>query len=91
VSAPRGVILLAATVAALIITAGTAVAQPTYGVVPQDGALPSVSDLERMPKAGIESVRLMASWATTEPSPGEYDWTTIDRMVREATGRGIEP
>jgi hypothetical protein len=91
VSPPRGVILLAATVTALIITAGTAAAQPTYGVVPQDGALPTGSDLERMPKAGIERVRLMASWATTEASPGRYEWTTIDRMVRESTERGIEP
>lgn len=71
--------------------AGVAAAKPIYGVVPQDGALPSRGDLDRMPRAGIDSVRLMASWAAAEPSPGTYEWGALDAMVRETTNRGLSP
>ncbi len=89
--ARRGVTLLAATFTALATMAGAAAASPTYGVVPQDGALPSSADLELMPRAGIESVRLMASWANAEPAPGVYNWGAMDAMVRETTAHGISP
>ena len=87
----RGAILLAVTAAALLSMAAVAAAKPTFGVVPQDGSLPSGEDLDRMPRAGIGSVRLLASWAATEPSPGAYEWGAIDAMVRETTGRGLSP
>ncbi len=88
----RGATLLAATLAAAVaIGAGTAGAKPLYGVVPQDGALPTAADLELMPKAGIGGVRLMASWATVEQVEGLYDWDVLDAMVRESTNRGIAP
>ena len=87
----RGVALLAATVSVLAIIAATAVAKPLYGVVPQNGGLPSAADLEKMPKAGIGSIRLILHWGSIESTPGEYAWATPDAMVREATNRGIQP
>jgi hypothetical protein len=62
-----------------------------YGVVPQDGAVPVASDLDMMPGAGIDGIRLMAHWGTAETTPGTYDWSTLDAMVRETTNRGIKP
>ena len=65
--------------------------QPIYGVVPQDGAVPALEDLELMPEAGISSMRLLAHWASIERVPGTYDWTALDAIVRETTNRGIQP
>lgn len=87
----RGATLLAATITALATMVGVVAAKPTYGVVPQDGALPSSSDLELMPRAGIKSVRLIASWAAAESEPGAYNWGAMDAMVRKSTARGIRP
>jgi len=69
----------------------TATAKPIFGIVPQDGALPSTSDLDLMPGAGIDGMRTMLHWAGIERSPGEYDWSTPDAIIRETTNRGIEP
>ena len=88
----RGAALAAALLGlTLALLPATATADPVYGVVPQDGAVPEAADLELMPAAGISSVRLLASWATAEPSPGQYNWSTLDAMVRETTNHGIQP
>jgi Glycosyl hydrolase catalytic core len=66
-------------------------ADPVYGVVPQDGALPPRSELHLMRDGGVESIRLMAHWGTVEPAPGVRNWRTLDALVRETTERGIQP
>jgi hypothetical protein len=87
----RGAAILAATITVLAVTSGVAAAKPTFGVVPQDGGLPTAEDLDLMPKAGIGGIRLMASWAAVESTAGIYDWRGLDALVRETTNRGIEP
>ena len=46
---------VSATAATALALAGSASAQPTYGVVPQDGALPVAEDLDLMPQGGVAS------------------------------------
>lgn len=88
----RCVAFIATAVAALsLATASASAAKLTYGVVPQDGAVPSADDLLLMPEAGISSIRLLLHWASVEPTPGAYDWSGIDATVRETTNRGIQP
>jgi hypothetical protein len=65
--------------------------QPVFGIVPQDGALPTVSDLDLMPSAGIGGLRTMLPWGLVESSPGAYDWGQTDAIIRETTNRGIQP
>ena len=80
-----------ATIAATFALAAPATAQPLYGVVPQDNALPAGEDLELMPSGGVDSIRLMAHWPSAEDIDGIYDWSSLDGMVRESIKRGIDP
>jgi hypothetical protein len=86
---------IAAAALAIVVTLTLAspalAAKPVFGIVPQDGALPSTSDLDLMPGAGIGGLRTMVSWAQIERNPGQYDWTQADAIIRETTNRGIEP
>ncbi len=82
---------IAAAVLLVAALASEASAKPLFGVVPQDGALPESRDLDRMPKAGIGGIRLLAHWPTIEKLPGVYDWSVLDTIVRETTARGIQP
>jgi hypothetical protein len=79
-----------AIVAALAI-AVPATAKPVFGIVPQDGALPTGDDLDLMPNAGIGGLRTMMPWGQVEATRGEYDWSQTDAVVRETTKRGIAP
>src|SRR5688572_27405278 len=65
--------------------------EPTYGVVPQDGAVPSRAEVEEMVAGGVTSIRLLLHWPSVEPEPGEYDWGVIDAIVRETTNYGARP
>jgi hypothetical protein len=79
---------------ALLASAAAAAAeakQPVFGIVPQDGALPSVSDLDLMPTGGIGGLRTMLPWGLVESRPGTYDWGQADAVIRETTNRGIQP
>jgi hypothetical protein len=88
----RGIVTALATVAAVLTVASTASAGAVFGVVPQDGALPSGADLRLMHQGGATSIRLMAHWPTAQPTKQHnYDWNTLDAMVREATARGVKP
>ena len=83
--------VLAAALVSLALVAGASAARPVFGIVPQDGALPTSGDLDLMPGAGIESMRTMLHWPSIEKTPGEYDWTEADAVIRETTNRGIQP
>ena len=67
--------------------------QPTrelsIGVVPQ--AQLGREDFEKMHAGGIDSVRLMISWARVERSPGSYDWQEVDHLVALAARAGVTP
>lgn len=40
---------------------------------------------------GIKRIRLQAGWAKTEKVKGQYDWAWLDRIINDATSRGIKP
>ncbi len=82
-------ILVAAALLALATPAGASKLQ--YGIVPQDGALPSTADLDMMPSGGIDSLRLMIPWGVVESTQGTYDWSSVDEMIRQLIQRGITP
>jgi hypothetical protein len=86
VIATAGLVLLTA-----LSLAAPAGAKQVFGIVPQDGALPSGEDLDLMPSGGISAMRMMLPWDQVEKTPGEYDWTQIDAVIRETTKRGIQP
>lgn len=44
----------------------------------------------RMPRAGVGTTRALFEWAKIEPRPGQYDFSTSDRMVRLAATHGVE-
>jgi hypothetical protein len=80
--------------AALLVTlafATSARADVVYGVVPQDGALPTQDDLKLMPQGGISSIRTILSWSTVEATQGQYDWSGTDEIVRQETENGLAP
>jgi hypothetical protein len=76
---------------ALLALAPGAEAKIQYGVVPQDGALPSSNDLDKMAAGGIDSLRVMMPWGIVEQSPGKYDWSQTDAMFRALVEHGIAP
>jgi Cellulase (glycosyl hydrolase family 5) len=65
--------------------------------------LDSAAELQRVYDAGATMVRLVLRWgavAPTSPADGfraddpadeQYDWTSIDQQVRNATEQGLEP
>ncbi len=82
---------LALALVATLALAGHAEAKPVFGIVPQDGALPTAADLDMMPTGGIGGMRTMLPWASVEQSPGNYEWGGFDAIIRETTSRGIAP
>ncbi|MFC9336842.1 hypothetical protein ACFT0G_34730 [Streptomyces sp. NPDC057020] len=42
-------------------------------------------------RLGATGVRLQGGWAKTEKTKGVYDWTWLDRIVDDATARGVKP
>jgi hypothetical protein len=40
---------------------------------------------------GIKRLRMQAGWAKTEKVKGNYDFAWLDRIVNDATGRGLQP
>ncbi|GAA5141900.1 hypothetical protein GCM10023340_04430 [Nocardioides marinquilinus] len=47
-------------------------------------------DLRAMRELGARRIRVDVSWAQVEPVEGQRDWTTVDRVVREARAAGLE-
>lgn len=81
-----------AAAAILLAMAGPAPARTVFGVVPQDGGLPSGGELKQMSRGGVKSIRLMAHWPSVQPTKKrKYQWGTLDGIVREATKRDVKP
>lgn len=47
-------------------------------------------DLDAMLALGITRLRVDLSWATLQPGPDRFDWSSADRVLGEAHARGIE-
>ena len=45
--------------------------------------------LQMIRQAGARAVRIGASWATTEPSPGVFNWTGVDKLLSTANTDGL--
>ena len=83
------VVALGAFLLTLVFASHAQAAKVVYGVVPQDGALPTQDDLKLMPQGGISSIRTILSWATVENTQGTYDWSGTDEIVRQTSSNGI--
>lgn len=46
---------------------------------------------EYLAPLGIKLLRLQAGWAKTEKARGVYDFTWLDKIIDDATGRGLKP
>ncbi|MFF0190959.1 hypothetical protein [Streptomyces sp. NPDC005244] len=42
-------------------------------------------------KLGATKVRLQGGWAKTEKTKGVYDWTWLDKIVDDASAKGLKP
>jgi hypothetical protein len=40
---------------------------------------------------GIKKLRMQAGWAKTEKVRGTYDWKWLDKIIDDATARGLQP
>ncbi len=40
---------------------------------------------------GIKRIRLQGGWAKTEKVKGQYQWEWLDRIINDATARGLQP
>ncbi len=85
------VALVAVLLVCAVAPAAKADSNVVYGVVPMDGALPTQDDLKLMPTGGITSLRTLFPWISVEGTPGSYDWSGIDEVVRQLTSNGIAP
>ncbi|MGU3291629.1 cellulase family glycosylhydrolase [Williamsia sp. M5A3_1d] len=57
-------------------------------LVAQDPAKVAKS-LDQMKALGVNDVRIVIPWGTTETSDGQYNWSSIDNMVNAARARGM--
>src|SRR5213078_1960174 len=47
-------------------------------------------DLDAIAATGAKWVRFDFDWASAEPSPGQFNWGPIDRVVTAVRARGLE-
>ena len=76
----------------LLAAAPSALAVPGkfWGVVPQ--GTPTVEQLQRLKRGGVDSIRVPISWASAQPTQGgAFDWSNADAFVAAAVAAGIEP
>jgi hypothetical protein len=86
------ILFLGAALMSLPSPAATAAPAPPgfFGISPQGGT--EASDYELMREAGVESVRMLLSWPTIEPSPASRwnpDWSALDVQVGLAAEQGL--
>jgi len=69
--------------------AARAVPSKFWGVVPQ--ATPTLAQLERVHRGGVDSIRVSVVWpAVQSGSTDPFSWSGVDRQVENATLAGIE-
>lgn len=82
---------LAVAAVALAATASIARAVPSefWGVVPQ--ATPTLEQLERLGRGGVDSVRIPVVWPAVQTSQGgSFEWSGVDNQIENATRAGVE-
>ena len=93
----RGAIALAGVVLASLVASGALAVQPAsakkppprfYGVVPQTAL--EAGDFSELQRDRVGIVRQLFLWPEIEPSPGQYDWSSTDETIRQASAAGIE-
>lgn len=70
---------------AVLALAASAVALPAnfWGVVPQ--IPPSVQELQRLKRGGVDSIRVPVSWGSVQPEKGgAWDWSDADTLIGAA-------
>ncbi len=50
----------------------------------------SGEDIKSLQKLGVSTIRMPLRWQFLKISPGEYDWSAVDRFVREAHAKRID-
>jgi len=74
--------------AAFSASAAQALPAGFWGVVPQ--AVPSLEQLQRLRRGGVESVRVPINWNVVQPTRGGvFSWDGTDTEVEEAADAGI--
>jgi polysaccharide biosynthesis protein PslG len=80
---------LAACLLALAAPSAAAVPGTFWGVIPQ--AEPSLEQLQRLKRGGVDSMRVGIGWGGVQPlREGPFDWSGPDRAIERATQAGIE-
>ncbi len=82
---------LAAATAVSAVGAPAATALPAnfWGVVPQSA--PSLEQLRRLRRGGVESLRISVDWRAVQPvKGGPFDWSATDALVRSAAKAGVD-
>lgn len=75
--------------ACLLPTAAQALPRGFFGIVPQTALGPR--DVARMRSGGVETIRMLLSWAAIEPSArGGYNWASTDEAVALAAEEHLE-
>lgn len=82
--------VLATAVAAVVFAAPAAAVPGKYwGVIPQ--ATPTLEQLQRLKRGGVDSIRVPVTWNGVQPAPnGPMDWSGVDRQIEAAVLAGIE-
>jgi hypothetical protein len=76
---------------ALVAFAGSAraaVPATFWGVVPQ--ATPTQEQWAKLKAGGVDTVRIPVDWSGIEASPGAFDLTGVDQLVKRASAAGLE-
>ena len=55
-----------------------------FGVVTQGPVPPTGADLARMGRGGVGELRYPLAWPAVQPSPAEFEWSRLDRLVGAA-------
>jgi len=92
----RGTIRVLFAALAIFALAGAASAAPAsalpakfWGVVPQ--ATPTLEQLQRLKRGGVDSIRIPVVWpAVQKAQNGPFEWGGVDAQVEDATRAGIE-
>jgi hypothetical protein len=86
----RIAIVLAVLLAALVLAPGAqALPRGFFGIVPQTAI--GARDTARMRSGGVDTIRVMVSWAAIQQSPRpEYDWGGLDDTIALAAEDRIE-
>lgn len=89
---PRWGLALAVVAAWLGATGTASAADPFYGIYTENSHRASSAidgELARQAATGAGLVREPLDWNAVERSPGQYDWSRFDAVVRAANARGV--